>query len=173
MCDPNFTSDLFDGQLNALKQEPDLLSDTYLAANELSNFPTGVSKAQVQEVVNPPALYQQASQPQVQKATQQLKALQQAAQVQVTSSPLIQTSPIRIQTQQPSKNLLLQSQLAQHLIQTTQPKQQKIIVQQVPQASLQPQQIIINAQPQTPQVQTVGQVNLQQLQQVSSFNIIL
>ena len=176
MCDnPDFASDLFDGQLNTLKQEPELLSDGLLPnTNDSTNFDL-VSFATknnsvvqpVETLKSPPVIQTQ----QVSKSAQ-LKALQQAAQAQGTTTPTVQTSPVRIQSQQNSnQNLLLQSQLAQHLIQTTQPpKQQKIIVQQVPQTQSQPQQIIINAQPATPQVQTVGQVNIQQLQQVFLWN---
>jgi hypothetical protein len=177
MCDnPNFASELFDGQLANLKQESDQLlgdgmlsttSDTVTGGNfDLVSFgSTNTTPQPLIETKSTPVLQ---TAPQLSKSAQ-LKALQQAAQAQnANSSPTVQTSPVRIQTQQQSstQNLLLQSQLAQHLIQTTQPKQQKIIVQQVPQAASQPQQIIINAQPTTPQVQTVGQVNIPQLQQV-------
>jgi len=172
MCDnPDFASELFDGQLNNLKQEPDqFLGDGLLTGgNATGNFDL-VSFATTSPTVSQPVESVKTlpiAQTQQVSRSAQLKALQHAAQAQGTTSATVQTSPIRIQAQQNStQNLLLQSQLAQHLIQTTQPKQQKIIVQQVPQTQSQPQQIIINAQPAPQQVQTVGQVNIQQLQQL-------
>ena len=81
--------------------------------------------------------------------------------------PQQQQAKLQIQNQ-PKINLLQQ----QTLIQQQVPKTQKIIVQQVAQPIVQnsqPQQIIISAQPAVPPPTlqtTLGQLNLQQLQQV-------
>ena len=187
--DTQTETDLFDGQLNYIKQESDELkaapvndfdiidwtlkkssdfNQTGSTVQQVSPLSSATVTSSLQQLIQNAAPATPVQQPQQQVTSLLQQHLQQASPAQPLPQPQLQ---IRTAT----------TNLSPQGIQTLQP--QKIIVQHVQPmetSTLQPQQITIAAAPQvpapitiatttqpvTPAVQTLGQLNVQQLQQV-------